>query len=104
MHGTTTGDNTMIQMSGAPTGLLVTNGFRDEIELRRCYKEDIWDPAYPAPEPIARRRVRLEIPERVTAEGEIETPLDEATVRAAAQRLQSIRRTFDRALCSCTPM
>ena len=49
VHGTTTGDNTMIQMSGAATGLLVTTGFRDEIEFRRCYKEDIWDPAYPAP-------------------------------------------------------
>src|SRR5262245_6273111 len=81
VHGTTTGDNTMIQMTGALTGLLVTQGFRDEIELRRCYKEDIWDPAYPAPAPIARRRVRLEIPERMTAEGEIDTPLDEEAVR-----------------------
>lgn len=88
VHGTTTGDNTMIQMSGAPTGLLVTEGFRDEIEMRRCYKEDIWDPALGAPEPIARRRVRLEIPERVTAEGAVETPLDEAAVRRAVQRLR----------------
>jgi len=89
VHGTTTGDNTMIQMSGAPTGLIVTEGFRDEIELRRCYKEDIWDPAYPAPEPIARRRVRLEVPERVTAEGEVDTPLDEEAVRRATQRLRA---------------
>ena len=89
VHGTTTGDNTMIQMSGAPTGLLVTSGFRDEIEFRRCYKEDIWDPAYPAPAPIARRRVRLEIPERITAEGEVDTPLDEEAVRRAARRLQA---------------
>ena len=87
VHGTTTGDNTMIQMKGAPTGLLVTEGFRDEIELRRCFKEDIWDPALPAPEPIARRRVRLEIPERLTAEGEVDTPLDEDAVRHAIRRL-----------------
>lgn len=90
VHGTTTGDNTMIQMSGAPTGLLVTVGFRDEIEFRRCYKEDIWDPAFPAPTPIARRRVRLEIPERVTAEGDIETPLDEEAVRHATRRLKKL--------------
>jgi N-methylhydantoinase A len=90
VHGTTTGDNTMIQMSGAPTGLLVTVGFRDEIEFRRCYKEDIWDPAYPAPIPIARRRVRLEINERMTAEGEVETPLDEAAVRHATRRLHTL--------------
>jgi N-methylhydantoinase A len=90
VHGTTSGDNTMIQMSGAPTGLLVTVGFRDEIEFRRCYKEDIWDPAYPAPQPIARRRVRLEIPERITAEGDVETPLDETAVRHATRRLRTL--------------
>jgi len=89
VHGTTTGDNTMIQMTGAPTGLLVTEGFRDEIELRRCYKEDIWDPSYPAPPPIARRRVRLEIPERMTAEGDVDTPLDEEAVRKATARLRA---------------
>jgi N-methylhydantoinase A len=89
VHGTTTGDNTMIQMSGAPTGLLVTRGFRDEIEFRRCYKEDIWDPTLPAPEPIARRRVRLEVDERLTAEGEVDTPLDEEGVRKATARLRA---------------
>ena len=89
VHGTTTADNTMIQMKGAPTGLLVTEGFRDEIEFRRCYKEDIWDPAFPAPEPIAKRRVRLEIPERMTAEGTVDTPLDEDAVRRATARLRA---------------
>jgi N-methylhydantoinase A len=89
VHGTTTGDNTMIQMTGAPTGLLVTSGFRDEIEFRRCYKEDIWDPTLAAPEPIARRRVRLEIDERMTAEGEVDTPLDEEQVRKATARLRA---------------
>ncbi len=89
VHGTTTGDNTMIQMRGAPTGLLVTAGFRDEIEFRRCFKEEIWDPAYPPPEPIARRRVRLEIPERLTSEGDIDTAMDEDAVRAAVARLRA---------------
>jgi N-methylhydantoinase A len=89
VHGTTTGDNTMIQMTGAPTGLIVTKGFRDEIEFRRCYKEDIWDPSLPAPYPIARRRVRLEVDERMTAEGEVETPLDEEGVRKATARLRA---------------
>ena len=79
----------MIQMTGAPTGLLVTEGFRDEIEMRRCYKEDIWDPSYPAPEPIARRRVRLEIDERVTSEGTVDRALDEEGVRKATARLRA---------------
>ncbi|HXA32160.1 MAG TPA: hydantoinase/oxoprolinase family protein [Acidimicrobiales bacterium] len=89
VHGTTTADNTMIQMSGAPTGLIVTQGYRDEIELRRCFKEDIWDPALERPAPIARRRVRLEVAERLTAEGEVDVPLDEEGVRKAAARLRA---------------
>ena len=88
----------MIQMTGAPTGLIVTRGFRDEIEFRRCYKEDIWDPTLPAPEPIARRRVRLEVDERLTAEGDIDTPLDEEQVRKAAAAAARVRGHFDRHL------
>ncbi len=89
VHGTTTGDNALIQMKGAPTGLIVTEGFRDEIEFRRCFKEDIWDPAAPPPAPIARRRVRLEVAERMTAEGDVETALDEEAVRKATVRLRN---------------
>ena len=89
VHGTTTGDNALIQMKGAPTGLIVTEGFRDEIEFRRCFKEDIWDPAAPPPAPIARRRVRLEVAGRMTAEGDVETPLDEEAVRKATVRLRA---------------
>jgi N-methylhydantoinase A len=89
VHGTTAADNTMIQMTGAPTGLLVTEGFRDEIEMRRCFKEDIWDPGFPAPEPIARRRVRLEIRERTTSEGTVDLGLDEPGVRKATARLRT---------------
>ena len=89
VHGTTTADNAMIQMRGAVSGLLVTAGFRDEIEMRRCYKEDIWDPALRPPEPIARRRVRLEVRERLTPEGTVETPLDESHLRAQVRRLRA---------------
>src|SRR5688572_20281779 len=49
IHGTTTADNTMIELSGAKTGLLVTKGRRDEIELRRGFKENIWDPTATQP-------------------------------------------------------
>ena len=88
VHGTTTADNTMIEMSGAVTGLITTAGHRDEIELRRGYKEDIWDPALPPPPPIAQRRRRLGVPERLDFEGQVVVPLDEGAVRAAVQRLK----------------
>ena len=88
VHGTTTGDNTMIEMNGAETGLLVTEGHRDEIEMRRVHKEEIWDPTYPAPPPIARRRVRIPIPERLDHNGNELLPLDEEAVRAGVARLR----------------
>lgn len=91
VHGTTTADNTMIEMNGARTGLLVTEGHRDEIEMRRVHKEMIWDPSYPAPPPIAKRRVRIPIPERLGHRGDVLLPLDEDAVRAGVRRL----RAFD---------
>src|SRR5262249_48453856 len=90
VHGTTTADNTMIEMNGASTGLLVTAGHRDEIELRRCHKESIWDPNFPGPTPIARRRARIPIPERMSFEGAVVQPLDEEAVRRGVQRLKKL--------------
>jgi N-methylhydantoinase A len=90
VHGTTTADNTMIEMNGAPTGLLVTEGHRDEIEMRRVHKEEIWDPSYPAPPPIAKRRARIPIAERLDYQGNVVLPLDEDAVRRGVRRLQAL--------------
>jgi N-methylhydantoinase A len=90
VHGTTTADNTMIEMNGAATGLLVTEGHRDEIEFRRCHKEQIWDPSAPGPLPIARRRARIPIAERVDFEGNVLRPLDEEQVRRGVRRLKAL--------------
>jgi N-methylhydantoinase A len=87
VHGTTTADNTMIEMNGANVGLLVTAGHRDEIERRRVHKEQIWDPSYPAPPAIARRRVRIPIPQRHDHEGHELQALDEQAVRDGVRRL-----------------
>jgi len=87
-HGTTTADNTMIEMSGATTGLVTSEGHRDEIEIRRGYKEDIWDPALPPPKPICPRRRRYGVPERLDFEGNVVVPLDEDAVRRALRRMK----------------
>ena len=90
VHGTTTADNTMITETGAKVGLLVTEGHRDEIEMRRVHKEQIWDPSYPAPFAIARRRNRIPIPERVDYTGDVLLALDEDAVRAGIRRLRQL--------------
>ncbi len=87
VHATTIADNTLIQMNGARTGLLTTQGFRDELELRRGYKEDIWDVRLPPPLPIVPRRRRLTVPERLRFDGSVLEPLDEEAARRAVQKL-----------------
>jgi N-methylhydantoinase A len=87
IHGTTVADNTLIEMNGATTGLLTTEGFRDELEFRRGYKEDIWDVRLEPPPAIVPRRRRLTVKERVLFDGRIHQTLDEESARAAARRL-----------------
>lgn len=88
VHGTTVADNTLIEMNGAVTGLITTEGFRDELEYRRGYKEDIWDVRLPAPKPIAPRRRRLTVPERILHDGSVHKPLDEDALREACRKLR----------------
>ncbi|MGH2726989.1 MAG: hydantoinase/oxoprolinase N-terminal domain-containing protein, partial [Actinomycetota bacterium] len=89
IHGTTTADNTMIESTGAKTGLLVTKGRRDEIELRRGYRENIWDPSAPAPTQLVPRRYRLTLGERLDYQGNVLSPLDDDEIRAQVKRLKS---------------
>src|SRR3546814_13066134 len=65
VHGTTIADNTLIEMNGAITGLITTDGFRDEIEYRRASKEDIWAVRLATQKENQQRRRRLTVPARV---------------------------------------
>lgn len=88
VHGTTIADNTLIEMNGAVTGLITTEGFRDEVEYRRGFKENIWDTTLEPPKQITPRRRRLTVPERVKFDGSVHKPLDEDAVRAACAKLK----------------
>ncbi|MBW2723362.1 MAG: hydantoinase/oxoprolinase family protein [Deltaproteobacteria bacterium] len=88
IHGTTIADNTLIEMNGAVTGLLTTEGFRDELEMRRGFKEDIWDVRLPPPPQIAPRRRRLGVPERILFDGSVYKELDEQAALVAIRRLR----------------
>lgn len=88
VHGTTTTTNALLERKVARTGLITTRGFRDVLELGRRTR--------PAPygltggfEPLIPRELRLEVAERMDAEGEVLTPLDEAAVIAAAETLKA---------------
>jgi len=87
--GTTVATNAMLEHKGARVGMLTTAGFRDLIELRRGYKESLTDIRLQAPLPIVRRRHRIGIPERISADGGVVVSLDEKAVANAVDRLRA---------------
>src|SRR5690348_1395028 len=85
--GTTVATNALLERKGARTGLITTRGFRDLLEIGRRTR--------PTPyglkgtfEPLIPRDLRLEVDERIDAEGLEVTPLDGEQVRAAVLRLR----------------
>lgn len=88
VQGTTVVTNTMLEYNGALTGLVCTKGFRDIIELRRSFRENLFDIRYPPPVPIVRRQRRLGVTERIDYSGKVVIPLDEDEVQAAVQRFR----------------
>jgi N-methylhydantoinase A len=88
VHATTIADNTLIEMNGALTGLITTEGFRDEMEYRRGFKESIWDVRLAPPPQITPRRRRLTVPGRILFDGSVHKPLDEDAVRECCRRLK----------------
>ena len=87
VHATTLFTNALIERRGARTGLITTAGFRDVVEIGRERKYTLYDLAIAKPEPLAPRELRAEVDERVSADGEVLRPLDEAGLLAAAAAL-----------------
>lgn len=87
-HGTTVATNLVIERKGASVGLITTRGFRDVLEIGRQTRPHLYDYAVRRPEPLVPRELRLEVDERVMADGTVRVPLDEAQVEDAARRLE----------------
>ena len=78
VHATTLFTNALIERKGASTGLLVTAGFRDMLEIGRERKYDLYDIGIENPPPLVPRNLRLDVSERMRADGGVAEPLDEA--------------------------
>ena len=87
VHGTTVASNTILQKKGARVGLLTTRGFRDVLEIGRVRTPDLFDLTWEKPEPLVERWRRLEVDERIAADGAVVRPLDREGLLAAAERL-----------------
>lgn len=88
-HGTTLAINALLERHGAKTALIVTRGFRDVLVLGREYRYDIYDLNGAPAKPLLTRSQAYEISERVTARGEVITPLDEREVVQLASELRA---------------
>lgn len=84
-HGTTVATNALLESKGGRVGLLVTEGYRQILQVGRSYVPGglagwiLW----PKPEPLAALEDTYEVAERIGARGEIVRPLDHSSVREA---------------------
>ena len=85
-HGTTTTTNALLERKLSRCGLITTKGFRDVLELGRRTR--------PQPYgmigrfvPLVPRELRFEVAERMDAEGNVLTPLDEESLRSSVHAL-----------------
>jgi len=86
IHGTTVGTNALLERKGAKTGIITTTGFRDVIEMRRRDRPETWG-LWGMFEPVVSRDLRVEVDERVLADGTLRTEVNDADVKAAAATL-----------------
>jgi len=89
IHGTTRALNAILTGAIARTAFLTTQGHPDTLVLREGGRTDVFDLRQPFPDPYIPRSLTFEIPERVSASGEVVRPLDEAAVVELADRLHA---------------
>ena len=86
IHGTTLVTNAVIERKGARTALLTTRGYRDAYEIAREHRYDLYDLFLEMPTPLVPRYLRLEVDERIYADGSVAKPPDaEAIARLVAE-------------------
>ena len=91
IHGTTIATNAVLERKGAKTGILMTEGFEDVLEIGRQSRTSLYDLFLDPETPsfLSPRRQRVGITERINSKGEILIPLDEEQVRQAVSDMVS---------------
>jgi len=97
-HGTTVATNALIQRRGARVALIVTEGFRDLLEIGRQTRPHLYSLQIDAPEPLVPREWRIEAKERVLANGTVLIPFTATELQAVIERA---KRTGAEAYAVC---
>ena len=90
LHGTTVATNAVLEGKGARVGLIVTEGYRQILQIARSYVPGglaAWI-VWPKPEPMASLEDTIEVSGRMDAFGNEIRPIDEAQVRKALKTLK----------------
>jgi N-methylhydantoinase A len=86
-HGTTVATNALIQRRGGKVALVVTEGFRDLIEIGRQIRPHVFSLQADYPAPLVPRERRFEAAERITADGSAVRALDAKTLPALVKAI-----------------
>jgi N-methylhydantoinase A len=87
IHGTTVATNALLERRGARTALITTKGFADVLAIGRQNRPDLYALVPQKPEPLVPKQWRFEVPERITAQGEILQSLDLAALQPIITQL-----------------
>lgn len=90
VHATTLVANTIIERAGVPTALLVTEGFRDILRLRRHTRISTYELYSDPPEPLIPYSRIFPVRERLRSDGTVLTPLDEVGLGRIARDLLAL--------------
>ncbi len=82
-HGTTVATNALLQRRGGTVALITTEGFRDLLEIGRQVRPHMYDLQEDHPQPLVPREWRIEVAERVMADGSVRQDLSAAALARA---------------------
>ncbi|NIE73405.1 hydantoinase/oxoprolinase family protein [Pantoea sp. Ap-967] len=88
-HGSTTATNTILEMSGAKTGLICTRGTKYTLWRGEGRRQTMFDYKMAPNTPLLRPYLCREVSERINAEGQVLVPLDEQQVREEIRQLKA---------------
>ena len=89
-HATTVVTNAILEEKGARTALIATRGFRDILELRRSSRADLYDMFQNPPAVLVPRHRRLEITERIDAQGDVVIPLAQDEINQIVEEIKAL--------------
>ncbi len=88
IHGTTLATNAIIERKGARIALITTEGHRDSVEMALENRFEQYDIMIDRPPPLAARRMRWPVRERMNVAGDPLIPLVDASVEAILPEIE----------------